>query len=364
MDKYEKGECGLDERHIPRHPLTLMYAMYRHILPAVNRELRVWSERAAHIPDAELRTQAEASIASKKFHCQGGAVYALLHPQQTALLTEWIVAFQTISDYLDNLCDRSTSLDGHDFRHLHQAMLDAVDPDARPVQYYALRANQEDGGYLAQLVETCRTALQRFPSFAAVRAEVRYLVQLYCDLQVHKHIRRELREQALLTWWSEHEWQFPQLRWNEFAAATGSTLGVFYLMACALTPNLTVEQAQALRRHYFPAICGLHILLDYVIDQEEDRQGGDLNFCSYYTSEQEMYERLQWFVRTANEAALQLTGAPFHRMIVEGLLALYLSDQKVTESASLRRLSRQLLQNSPPARTFFYWNSRWIRKLF
>jgi tetraprenyl-beta-curcumene synthase len=364
MDKTEKGECGLDERHIPRHPLTLMYAMYRHVLPAVNRELGVWIKQAERIPDAELRTQANASIGSKKFHCQGGAVYALLQPRHAAWLTEWIVAFQTISDYLDNLCDRSTSLDGNDFRQLHQAMLDAVDPDAQPVNYYALRTNQEDGGYLAKLVETCRNSLHRFPSFAAVRAEVRYLVQLYCDLQVHKHIRRDLREQALLAWWQEHEQAYPQLRWNEFAAATGSTLGVFYLMACALTPNLSSEQAQSLRNRYFPAICGLHILLDYVIDQEEDRLGGDLNFCFYYTSEQEMYERLQWFVQTANEAAQQLNAAPFHRMIVEGLLALYLSDQKVTESTSLRRLSRQLLQDSPPARKFFYWNSRWIRKIF
>ncbi len=74
--------------------------------------------------------------------------------------------------------------------------------------------------------------------------------------------------------------------------------------------------------------------------------------------------RLEWFMEIAHRAANGLPNAAFHRMIVEGLLALYLSDDKVHDSADLRRISREWLRNSPPTRKFFVWNSRWIRKIF
>src|SRR5690625_6271420 len=63
---------------VPSSALTLMPAVYLKIFPAVNRELDFWTKRAKQIPDDELRAQALASIAAKRFHCQGGAVYALL----------------------------------------------------------------------------------------------------------------------------------------------------------------------------------------------------------------------------------------------------------------------------------------------
>lgn len=40
---------------------------------------------------------------------------------------KFIVAFQTISDYLDNLCDRVEVNDEQAFRQLHLAITDALD---------------------------------------------------------------------------------------------------------------------------------------------------------------------------------------------------------------------------------------------
>ena len=60
-----------------------------------------------------------ASIETKTFHCEGGALYALLAEAHRDDAIRFIVAYQTISDYLDNLCDRSTSLDPEDFTLLH-----------------------------------------------------------------------------------------------------------------------------------------------------------------------------------------------------------------------------------------------------
>lgn len=74
----------------------------------------------------------------------------------------------------------------------------------------------------------------------------------------------------------------------------------FCLVAYAFQEGFEENQAKQIMESYFPYIRGLHILLDYLIDQEEDKQGGDLNFCSYYSSEEVMIKRLEYFVEKAD----------------------------------------------------------------
>ncbi|MCQ6558512.1 tetraprenyl-beta-curcumene synthase family protein [Paenibacillus mendelii] len=347
---------------VPRTPFKLMYRVYKYVLPEVRRELHRLRSLAESIPDPELRTQALASMASKQFHCEGGAVYAAANIEQRHILIPLIVALQTISDYLDNLCDRSTSLDPDDFRLLHQSMLDAVNPDAPLRDYYAHREERLDEGYLHELVRTCQGCVSRLPGYRHARPFVTELVTLYSDLQVYKHIRKDLREPRLLAWWNEHRSSYAHLQWNEFAAATGSTLGMFMLFLAAADENLSEGEARFIRDAYFPHVCSLHILLDYLIDQEEDRIGGDLNFCNYYNDQVTLIERIGEIVQHAREDVRRLPAWRFHRMIIEGLLALYLSDPKVRQQADVRRISKRLMRNSPLTRLFFWGNSVWIRK--
>lgn len=346
----------------PSGPISLMKRVYKYILPEVRAELNQWREFASSIPDPELRKQALDSMASKQFHCEGGGVYAAVNLEQRHVLIPLIVALQTISDYLDNLCDRSTSLDPNDFRLLHQSMLDAVTPEAPTSNYYALRAEQDDGGYLLALVMKCRASIAELPSYHHVQKHVRELVQLYADLQVYKHITHSKREQELLNWWKTYSSQYPQLKWNEFAAATGSTLGMFMLFLAATDTSLDAAQAEGIRSSYFPSICGLHILLDYLIDQAEDEIGGDLNFVSYYDNQQMLNERMGQMVLAARKSADKLPFGHFHRMIVEGLVALYLSDPKVKDQRNVRKTAKLLMKGSPWTRLFFWLNSHWIRK--
>jgi tetraprenyl-beta-curcumene synthase len=345
---------------LPTNPLQLMSRVYRYVLPGVRSELNVWRTAAGSIPDEELRKQAIASISTKAFHCQGGAVYAAANLPRREVLIRLIVAYQTISDYLDNLCDRSTSLDPDDFRLLHQSMLDAVDPEAGTRNYYKLRNEQEDAGYLENLVRTCQSCLRELPSYGEVQPQVTKLASLYGDLQVYKHIRKDLREQELFDWW-DRQTGYPDIRWNEFAAATGSTLGIFMLFLAASKSGTTYEDADAIIHAYFPYVAGLHILLDYLIDQEEDRAGGDLNFCFYYEDPAETVDRLTFFAEQARAKVAELEGAPFHRMIIEGLIALYLSDPKVRDQQEVMRAAGRLMKNSPMTRIFFWFNSVWIR---
>ncbi|MBW7476124.1 tetraprenyl-beta-curcumene synthase family protein [Paenibacillus oenotherae] len=346
---------------VPKTPVRLMFRVYKYILPEVRAELNRLRVIAEGIPDPELRAQALDSMNGKQFHCEGGGVYAAANLKERHLLIPLIVSLQTISDYLDNLCDRSTSLDEDDFRLLHQSMLDAVHPDAPLRDYYALRTERDDGGYLHELVSTCQTCVRSLPSYDKVQNDVAELVGLYRDLQVYKHIVSERREPQLLAWWEQYRHRYPGLQWNEFAAATGSTLAMFMLFVAASDEGLSDEAALAIRDAYFPHVCGLHIMLDYLIDQEEDRIGGDLNFCNYYSDQSAMVERIGDIVYGARRDVQTLPHWRFHRMIIEGLLALYLSDPKVRMQADVKRVSRKLMRGSPLTRLFFWGNSVWIR---
>lgn len=75
-----------------------------------------------------------------------------------------------------------------------------------------------------------------------------------------------------------------------------------------------------------------------------------------------MLNRIASIVEWARKDVWGLPDNSMHRMIIEGLLALYLSDPKVSEQREVRSVSRRLMKNSPLTRLFFFVNSRWIRK--
>jgi len=312
----------------PLFRLALVIRFAARIFPEVDRELGRWRRLAARAGDRELRRQGRASIEKKRFHAQGGSVYALYGGAARELIP-FFVAFQTICDYLDNLCDRAGCFDAAAFRQLHAAYTDALEPAGETGDYYSLYPYRDDGGYLAALVAECRAVLRRLPSYDVVKGDALRLARLYSDLQTFKHTFWARREELLQQWFAGHSAAHPELDWWEFAAAAGSTLGIFALCAAAARPNLAPSEARLLTAGYFPWICGLHILLDYFIDQAEDRAGGDLNFVSYYPDAAACRERLALFFRRALAEAARLPDPHFHLTVVRGLPAFYLSDPKV-----------------------------------
>lgn len=311
-----------------RKKLAMLTRFVTQVFPRVEKELKGWQEMINTAGDPELRRQGLASIEKKKFHCLGGSVYTLMEGAHQDTLS-FIVALQTISDYLDNLCDRVGCLDMSAFRQLHLAFTDALQPDGAVADYYSLYPHQDDAGYLNSLVGECRKTLKQLPSYHLVKKEAMNLASLYCDLQTYKHTHIPLREGYLEGWFAEHMPKYPELAWWEFAAATGSTLGIFALIAAAGQPNLDSETAEKIREGYFPWICGLHILLDYFIDQEEDILEGDLNFVSYYDDQEHCRRQLILFLEHALEQAARMPDPLFHTTVVQGLPAFYLSDPKV-----------------------------------
>lgn len=348
---------------LPKTATGLLKRVFIDLFPVIEEELKNWRAKAKAIPNAELRNQALASIETKKFHCQGGGVFALLAGVHCKTVLSFIVAYQTISDYLDNLCDRSTSLNPEDFRMLHKAMADALSPGNSLKNYYAFRDEQNDGGYLHELVQTCQNILLEMEDYPLIQEKMLKLETLYADLQIHKHVNVVERLPRLIHWYNTNKDRALGLRWNEFAAATGSTLGIFCLAAYGFSGKMTPALAESIVESYFPYVQGLHILLDYYIDQDEDRAEGDLNFCNHYDDEVLMLERFQYFLILAEEKIAQLPDKQFHRYIPKGLTGLYLSDEKVKKIAGNAHLRKQLLKKSGFTGWFLHYNIRLYYKL-
>ena len=328
----------------PSNSVMLIYRYISNVFPIVKQELNHWKEKARQVPDARLSQQALESLRLKAFHCQGGSIYAL-YPGINSLETiRFIVAYQTMSDYLDNLVDSLEVQDEKAFSQLHLAMQEALNPEVVPSDYYLYYPYREDGGYLEQLVKTCQESINKLPSYKIVQEEAIKFAELYSHLQTYKHLAIGERESKMLSWINPYLSNDPRITAWEFAAATGSTLGIFCLYAVAFDPKLTLGQVKTISQAYFPWICGIHILLDYFIDLREDRETNQLNFVAYYHQTGMIYERLHLFVENSLKYAEQLQYPKFHQVVVKGLLAMYLSDEKSMDE-DIQSIVKKLLQN-------------------
>ncbi|HEY8911336.1 MAG TPA: tetraprenyl-beta-curcumene synthase family protein [Desulfosporosinus sp.] len=345
----------------PMNRARLIYHFVADVFPRVKQELDLWQRMAAQLPDARLSLQATESIRSKKFHCQGGSIYALYPAVNTAATIQFIVAYQTMSDYLDNLVDSLEVQDELAFSQLHLAMQEALRPEVIPSDYYLYYPYREDGGYLEKLVRTCQNCVRKLPAYNIVQEEAIKLAELYSYLQTYKHLAMEEREAKMIDWINPNLSDYPELTTWEFAAATGSTLGIFCLYAAAFNPQLTVRQAKEIRQAYFPWICGFHILLDYFIDLHEDQETHQLNFVAYYEHMGKIRERLQLFVGNSLRQADRLEHPSFHRAVVQGLLAMYLSDVK-SRDAEIRSVTKHLLRESGFGVNLLHWLCCQLRK--
>jgi tetraprenyl-beta-curcumene synthase len=348
---------------VPTNFISLTTAMFLKVQPVTYSCLLQWKARAQNIPDPELRRQALASMATKTFHCEGGSLYGLLAGAHYQEAISFIVAYQTISDYLDNLCDRSTSQDPEDFRALHEAMLHALTPEAPLGAYYRFRREQDDGGYLAALVQSCRAVLSRLANYQLGKPALRELAGIYIDLQVHKHVCRAERLPRLQAWFDGYKKDLPEMAWYEFAACAGSTLGIFCIVSQLFNPATSDRLAGEIKKAYFPWVQGLHILLDYLIDQEEDRNSADLNFCSYYENSKQLSCRISHFYRQAQASVANLPDTGFHRLIISGLLSIYLADNKVSKQKDVRAIAKKLLGLGGREAFFFYLHCWVYRRL-
>lgn len=310
------------------------------VIPRAGRELATIRARAASIPDAALREQALASIDGKAYHVQGGCILATFLPKRSAeRYIRIVAALETIYDYLDNLCDRLPGVTQQAYATLHRSLIDALDARRTPVDYYRDGPAGDDGGYLRWLVDAARADLRALPSYSAVRERLVEVAGFYAELQVLKHGPAGVREAACDAWYVRNAERFPDLSWWEFAAACGSSLPVFALIELATRERLDAAEIEATTTAYFPGISALHILLDYFIDQAEDREHGELNFVACYATTADAVVGLRRLVTSTLARVRTLAGSARHRFLVQAMCVFYLTHPKIFE----QRLDRESL---------------------
>ncbi len=326
---------------------TAILLKYVSNFPRIKRELKYWQTMAEQIPK-ELKVQAHASLDQKAFHCIGGSIYAMYPGVNRKVMQSAIVSLQTISDYLDNLCDRVKVNDDRAFRQLHFSFLDALTPKGSIQNYYKYYPYQENT-YLTSLVKTCQTQISKMPYYHSNTALILRLARYYCELQVRKHLVPN--GERLLKEWISETFSTEDIAWNEWAAATGSTLGIFMLFAASFHPYST-SMIKRIYDCYVPGIQALHILLDYYIDVLEDQEHGDINFTYYYDNHRHSVQRLSYFMEDSKKNAVSLPYSYFHTLVIQGLIAMYGSDPKVRRD-KLFSAYQQVLANDQGSNTLY-----------
>ena len=318
--------------------LVAMTRYLSSVIPRASRTLRAIEERAAAIPDPELRAQALASIEHKAYHVQGGSILATFLNRAAAERYVAIVApLETIYDYLDNLCDRLEGVPERAYPTLHEALLDAVDPRRPLADWYRDGPRGDDGGYLRGLVEDVRAGLRALPGLDAVQPRLTEAARFYAELQTFKHLPFGKREEACAAWYARHAERFPGLRWWEFGAACGSSLPVFAMIYLAMRGTLEPRAVDETFAAYFPNISAVHILLDYFIDQAEDREHRELNFVACYRDPEAAVEGVRRLLQTTIGRVRSLESADPHEFLLRAMCLFYLSHPKVFE----QRLDRE-----------------------
>jgi tetraprenyl-beta-curcumene synthase len=296
------------------------------VFPVVQREIRRLRRCAKGIPDPVLRSLALDAQRRKWASLEGAAAFAAFAPRrQRAGVTRLLVDLQGVFDYADTLMEQPSDVPAANARRLHHAFVAALDPELPHRDYYQYHARREDGGYLAGLTDACRASVRKLPSYSAV-ADV-----------VLKHAGRVVFYQSDinlavaadygdLAQWASKQVAGTELRWWEIGAACGSSLAIFAQLAAATDPALTSSEVDAIDALYWPWAEALHILLDSLIDRVEDRTTGQRNLLDHYSSQEEMTERLGLLASETAKRAHEV--APHHRLILAGMVALYLSDEQ------------------------------------
>lgn len=346
---------------VPTSAIKVVKRAKKETIPKAHKQLAYWKQEGQKIQDEDIRNQATWTVNDKTFHAEGGSIIGLLAGDNQDGYVQFMVGYQSICDYLDTLCDKNDSHNPDDFRAMHQALLDSLEKDGEMGDYYQFRPGFNDDGYLKKLVASCRKAIQSFPGFDVMQADMKEVSQYYIDFQVYKHVEEDKREPLLIQFYEENQALVPGMRWYEFACGAASTLALYTLAAYASSAPRTKEESKQIKDAYFPWVQGLHIMLDYFIDQEEDRLENEMNFAAYYETKTEMFERFRFLDEEATKRLVGLPDEKFHLLIKKGLYAIYLSDSKVSENDELKKDAKEIIKLGGKQAAFFFQN-RWMFK--
>ena len=305
------------------------------VFPSVCSERRRRRARALEIPDPLLRRTALESQC-KWGNVEGAAAFAAFVPRRhRRAAARAMVCLQAAYNYLDVLGEQPGPEPAANGRRLHQALLVALDPDASHVDYYAHNPQCEDGGYLREIVDSCRAALAELPSYAAVAPAALRAAERIVEFQSCNTGERHGDLQALERWARAATPPGADLRWWEVAAAGGSSLCVYALIALAAEPELDPRAVAAVADAYSPWIGALHSLLDNLVDASEDRATGQHSLIGAYASPEEAASRMRRLTERSLRAAQALPGGRGHTLLLAAMASFYLCTPEASAPQAL-----------------------------
>jgi tetraprenyl-beta-curcumene synthase len=277
-----------------------------------------------------LRGAALDSLTTKSDVLEGAVAFVVLAPPSMhRQVVRAITAFEIAFDYLDTVVELPNPDPVANAHSLGRALLAAFEPGLAHPNYYEHHICEEhhicadDAGYLKTLVDACRTAIERLPSFGIIAAPARHALSRIVRYQSLNHGGAEHSDHAFAEWAGSQAVPGTNLHWWETGAAVGSQLFVLALIAAAADPTMRAERVTAIEHAYFPWIGALSTLLDSVVDQHADRTEDQRSLVDYYTSPQIAAERLQLMAFEARRAVLPLRDAPNHTLILAAMAAFF-----------------------------------------
>jgi tetraprenyl-beta-curcumene synthase len=292
----------------------------------VNREILAWENRALEIPDPSLRSLAITALRCERGNLEGAAAFAAFLPAAHRVrVVRASVAFQAAYDYADALSEQPSADPIGNSLALHTVLYDALGGSVTGVDYYRLHTHKGDDGYLCHLREVCRSAVHSLPFYGTVAGAAQDAAHRIAVYQCLNLSESQGGRKALSRWARANTPTGSDLRWWETAAAAGSSMLVFALIACAAEPPLQVSEITALTVAYFPWIGALHTLLDSLVDESEDLHTGHRSLLDYYRCPQEAAQRISAIASEARHRAQVLPKSARHRMILAAMTSFYLS---------------------------------------
>lgn len=320
---------------------TLMWALplyWLAIFPRTRAELRGWEVRADAIPDPVLRAHALGKLHSEHLTAEGAAAFAILAAASARRdVVRLCVAFEVLYDFLDALAEQPVADVLANNRRLYGALVAAVTPGMPHADYYAFSGRHDDGGYVRGLVEACRASLVRLEAHPQVLPALRRLAEHANEAQSLHHAVVQVGDLGIAAWARAQQLRAdPQLHWWELAAAAGSPLGVFALIAAASRRDTGAQQVADIERAYLPCIAALSWLLESLVDLRDDLDSGTPSYVSHYASERDAAQRLALIAGQAAADARELPQAARHTVLLTGMVAMSLSHRGAQDAAARR----------------------------
>jgi tetraprenyl-beta-curcumene synthase len=329
-------------------------------LRQVSREVDHWRTRAELIPDADLRADALEALTRKRGNINGAALFWTLPDRRNRDLLSVLVTFEILADYLDCVNERGADLGIGNGLQLQLALVEALDRSAETSDYYRHHHGSEDGGYLDELVRSCRSGCRKLPSYEIVRPVLRNAAALAPVLSLNHEPDPGRRDRALRDW-AQRRWpdlslagaQAPgpdELSWFERTAGASAWLTVLAMIALAAEPRHPTgpqHEVQDTYEAYLRWISTTGAMLDSYGDITEDLVNGDHSYIGHYPSLNVAVERLCELVCRSRKEAAALPKGERHSVLAACMIAFYLSKDSVRDP-TVRPRTRQLVRAGGP----------------